>query len=281
MSSDQTRKCSQCGQEVPADARECPHCGQAQGMGIITMSVGTPPPPPMPIAPPPPPPKLEDLPPPVVPLEEAARLPEPVASENLAPAAPPAALQGVLLPTGVESHKTFSFSSSVVRVSRSGEAAQVQLDGAVQLSLPQEVVDPERRLTADQYARLMEAWSRALSAEMKRTMQGGEGPDLGDFAERVPLPFDAVAWGVLSPEEQAAMTRRAQTAVEGLFSAVRQAAEGTGAADALVTMDVPMPVMHRALHVEMKGGKRQVGCTALLALIGLAALAAMLAVLVR
>jgi len=263
MSSSDTRKCSQCGQEMPADARECPHCGQAPGMGIITMAVGAPPPPPAPVAPPPPPPKLEDLPP-------------PVAADDLAPAAPPAALEGVLPPTFVESHKTFSFSSSVVRVSRSGEAAQMQLDGAVQLSLPQEVVDPERRLTADQYARLMQAFSRALSVEMKRAMQGGQNLELDGLSARVPLPFDEAARGVLSPEEQAAMTRRAQTAVEGLFTAARQAAEGTGAADALVTMDVPMPVMHGAVHVEMKGGKRQVGCTALFALIGLAGLVAML-----
>jgi hypothetical protein len=211
----------------------------------------------MPVEPPPPAPAL----PPALEIAPVAPVPPVAAEEALAPAA--RLSEGEVLPAPTTRSQTFS--ASFVRVSTTSGGLQARTDGQVQLSLPQETVDPERRLSSDQYRSLMDAWNEALSEELERRA----GFDLDAVTRSVPLPFDRAGLTALSADERAALTQRAQAAASGLFAAMRQVKQPGGVGEMLVSMD--MPVMHKALQVRVSSGKRQVGCSGLL-LLGLVGL---------
>lgn len=255
--------CPKCGGEMPSDAAHCPHCGETKGMGIVTIPVASPPPPPVPAAPPPPPPRLEDLPPPSVSLDDLAKPPPVEPPVGPAPTPP-----GEMLPAIVESRQSRAVSTSFVSfTSTQGGGFRAQMDGEVKLDLPQQMVDPDRRLTSEQYRRLMDIWDDALGREMQQALRAGQQIELGQLVGHVPLPFaQAGLEGVLSPADQEAMTPRAQAAVQDILSMVARVGQEPRVGNLLVNMDVPM--INRPIRVSPRQGVT-VGCSLFLGLLAL------------
>ena len=112
---------------------------------------------------------------------------------------------------------TQSFSSSTTFRSVSSLGAGGHVDSEIEFDLPQSAVDPDGRLTAQQYADLMQAWADAIERDVEDA--GDVRPDaMLQAAQRIPLPLSGIGPHGLSAAEQEAMTRRAQQTVAGMLS---------------------------------------------------------------
>ena len=112
---------------------------------------------------------------------------------------------------------TRSFSSSTTFRSVSSMGAGGPVDSEIELDLPQSAIDPDGRLTAQQYAGLMQAWADAIERDVEEAGDIQPGAML-QAAQRIPLPFAGIGAHDLNPDKQDAMTKRVQQTVAGMLS---------------------------------------------------------------
>jgi hypothetical protein len=120
---------------------------------------------------------------------------------------------------GLVTSRSHAVSTSLSVVTSSG-AGSAGSRAEVKLELPQELVDPDRRLSTGAFQKLMRAWADAIEQQMEAE-PGGPKPGLGlEVVRRVPLPFGPDCGGDLPPALRDEITRRAQALVAGMSRGV-------------------------------------------------------------
>jgi len=84
------------------------------------------------------------------------------------------------------------------------------MDAEVKIDLPQEQIDPEKRLSPAAYQQLMVNWSEAIEREIEAASQAGQQSDIRAAMQRVPLPFGPDCGGDLPAPIRHQMNQRAQ-----------------------------------------------------------------------